>query len=166
MAISFGSGAVKPYVGGKEVQEAYVGGQLVYRAAPPIYYAFLGTENDYVLADWCTLSSVASAIVKDAGVYRIALSKTTNDNGKIFLGDAKAKFLKFTAKRVPSNGTISITYTVDGKTSSVGVAGTTTTGYNLVSYELPANATNVIISVGYPYTGIVAYFDAIRFETE
>ena len=35
MAISFGSNGVKPYVGGSEIQEAYVGSQLVYRNEVP-----------------------------------------------------------------------------------------------------------------------------------
>ena len=38
MGISFGSASKKPYVGSKEVQEAYVGSQLVYRAVPPSVY--------------------------------------------------------------------------------------------------------------------------------
>lgn len=49
MGISFGIKTIKPYVGGKEVQEAYVGSQLVYRATPPYVYFFHGTENDYIL---------------------------------------------------------------------------------------------------------------------
>lgn len=35
MGISFGSKSVKPYVGGKEVTEAYVGSQLVYKNEVP-----------------------------------------------------------------------------------------------------------------------------------
>ena len=74
MSISKGGQSVKPYVGSKEVQEAYVGSQLVYRATPPYVYAFLGTQNSYMLADWCTLSSSGAAIVKEGNNFRIALS--------------------------------------------------------------------------------------------
>lgn len=49
MSISKGGQSVKPYVGSKEVKEAYVGSQLVYRATPPYLYFFLGRENDYIL---------------------------------------------------------------------------------------------------------------------
>ena len=73
MGISFGSTGIKPYVGSKEVQEAYVGSQLVYQNAPPYVYAFLGTSNDYVLADWCTLTKNAT-VQKYNGVYKISIA--------------------------------------------------------------------------------------------
>ena len=38
MGISFGSTGIKPYVGSKEVQEAYVGNKLVYSANPDSTY--------------------------------------------------------------------------------------------------------------------------------
>lgn len=38
MGISFGSVGKKPYVGSKEVQEAYVGNQLVYQSMPDTTY--------------------------------------------------------------------------------------------------------------------------------
>lgn len=74
MGISLGSSSKKPYVGSKEVQEAYVGSQLVYRATPPYVYAFLGGQNDYMLASWCTLSAKGATIVKEGTNFRIALS--------------------------------------------------------------------------------------------
>ena len=72
MGISFGSMSKKPYVGSKEVQEAYVGSQLVYQATYPYKYAFLGTANNYMLADWCTIGQ-SVAITKYNEIYRIAL---------------------------------------------------------------------------------------------
>lgn len=75
MSISFGSTGIKPYVGSKEVQEAYVGSQLVYRAAPPYKYYFLGAENDYILDNSViSLSDQRAAIAKDGGIYRIVLT--------------------------------------------------------------------------------------------
>lgn len=72
MGISLGSSSKKPYVGGKEVQEAYVGSQLVYQNGPAFVYAFLGAANDYVLADWCTLTKNAT-VQQYNGVYKISI---------------------------------------------------------------------------------------------
>lgn len=72
MGISLGSSSKKPYVGSKEVQEAYVGSQLVYQAGPKYVYAFLGTANDYILASWCTLTKYAT-VQKYNGVYKISI---------------------------------------------------------------------------------------------
>ena len=72
MGISFGSVNKKPYVGSKEVQEAYVGNQLVYQNGPAFVYAFLGGANNYELADWCTLTKFAT-VQKYNGVYKISI---------------------------------------------------------------------------------------------
>ena len=69
MSISFGSTGIKPYVGSKEVQEAYVGSQLVYRASLPSNYMFLGTENDYYKSDNVQL-------VKQADIAKLPVSFT------------------------------------------------------------------------------------------
>ena len=45
MGISFGSASKKPYVGSKEVQEAYVGSQLVYKGKPNPVTLFDGTVS-------------------------------------------------------------------------------------------------------------------------
>lgn len=79
MGISFGSTGIKPYVGSKEVKEAYVGSQLVYRATPPYLYFFLGGENDYILN---SVDLRGNTIAKPAGsnVFNIVNSyKLTND---------------------------------------------------------------------------------------
>lgn len=47
MAISIGSTNAKPYVGSKEVKEAYVGSTLVYSAGPVNPVIFQGTEINY-----------------------------------------------------------------------------------------------------------------------
>lgn len=89
MSISFGSASKKPYVGSKEVQEAYVGNQLVYRATPPYVYAFLGTENDYLIQPWCQLTQYAS-VTNYNNVYAISItsgSGSTRGNINISLTD-------------------------------------------------------------------------------
>lgn len=77
MGISFGSVGKKPYVGSKAVTEAYVGNQLVYKAKYPYKYAFLGGEQNYMLADWCTIGQQV-AITKYNNIFRIALPYTND----------------------------------------------------------------------------------------
>lgn len=91
MGISFGSTGIKPYVGSKEVQEAYVGSQLVYRAVPPYLYRFLGSENDYILDGELNNASV----VKVKGKYRISLEKAASNF--IFKTDKTFNTLTFMA---------------------------------------------------------------------
>lgn len=45
MGISFGSTGIKPYVGSKEVKEAYVGSQLVYKGKPNPVTLFNGAVS-------------------------------------------------------------------------------------------------------------------------
>lgn len=77
MGISFGNKAIKPYVGSKEVQEAYVGDQLVYRAKSPYIYYFLGGETDYVLNDIDLGNRAAITKPNYSNNYKIALTPTT-----------------------------------------------------------------------------------------
>lgn len=99
MPISIGSTNVKPYVGGKEVKEAYVGSQLVYSAAPPYNYYFVGEENKYFISPNVVLPPNNATIAKKNGTgnYMIAISKEYNriklNNVSGFLGWK----LKFTA---------------------------------------------------------------------
>ena len=94
MGISFGSTGIKPYVGSKEVQEAYVGSQLVYRAVPPAVYKFLGTETDYIIDG--TLTGGAT-VKKDQNVYRI----TMGSRGGVFICTTeKGMDLKFLTRNV------------------------------------------------------------------
>ena len=94
MSISFGSASKKPYVGSKEVQEAYVGSQLVYRATPPAVYKFLGTETDYIIAG--TLTGGA-AVAKDQNVFRIALG---TQGGVFICTTEKGMDLKFLTRNI------------------------------------------------------------------
>lgn len=165
MGISFGSVSKKPYVGSKEVTEAYVGTKKVYSAAPPIYYGFLGAENDYVIAEWCQLVQGA-AIAKDQGIYRIGLSRTGQGSGIVSLGAPKAQKLKFTARLVSTLANVGIVYKVGGVEKSYGVTGLNTQNFTLVDFTLPENTTEVKITCGSAYNLLGVYIDAIRFETE
>ena len=110
MAISFGSGAVKPYVGGSEIQEAYVGSQLVYRAKSPYTYRFLGTENNYVI-DGTLLTG--AAVTKEDGIYRIAFGY----QGAFDFANVKGQSLKFTGKSLTGEQTVQIRGYKSGSTS-------------------------------------------------
>lgn len=174
MSISKGGQSVKPYVGSKEVKEAYVGSQKVYTAAPPVYYGFLGAENDYVKADWCQLTTRAN-IVKESGVYRIAINSTDYDSsfrGVVTITDIKTNKLKFIAKR---GGTESDNKTTvyfkrsvsDSDIISSRVINAPSGNYSLFSFDVP-QGTNIIQIIG-PSSRYVLeniYLDEIRFETE
>ena len=84
MGISFGSTSKKPYVGSKEVKEAYVGSQLVYRAKPPYKYYFLGGEESYFI-DNSVISWVGSLtnITKYQNKFRIACDTSSGGYGQI-----------------------------------------------------------------------------------
>ena len=84
MSISKGGQSVKPYVGSKEVKEAYVGSQLVYRAIPPYYYYFMGTPNDYILNKIELVTN--SAVTKTGGYENYVLKMTTTKSGAIGTG--------------------------------------------------------------------------------
>jgi hypothetical protein len=78
MGISKGGQSLKPYVGSKEVAEAYVGSQLVYKAGLPYYYYFLGAETTYYISNNCQLAYYAS-VTKPAWAttYKIAIGAST-----------------------------------------------------------------------------------------
>lgn len=82
MPITIGATNIKPYVGGKEVQEAYVGSQLVYINAKPFNGVFFDSTTRFVLEGY-TLSPSSS--IKDYpqtnthdGGYFIGLSSGTS----------------------------------------------------------------------------------------
>lgn len=104
MAISFGSGAVKPYVGGSEIQEAYVGSQLVYQSKPPYTYVFLGGESKYYLADYASLQN-GCAIAKESGVYRLSYPAKTSDIAEINITQINGTHLKFIYKMASASST-------------------------------------------------------------
>lgn len=157
MGISVGSGSVKPYVGGTEIKEAYVGSELVYQSKLPYVYYFLGAENDYVLNPDCALTRYA-AIVKntDEGVYNLVITyNLTSDVGGVItisnLGDYAGKQFAFTYKfdelatstytgtarvRFYNNNSLLTTQTISGRSSDV---------RTLFSYVIPANCNKIII---------------------
>ena len=104
MGISFGSTGIKPYVGGKEVQEAYVGSQLVYSAAPPYNYYFVGGETKYYISPNVVLPTSNATIAKKNGTgnYMIAISEGYNRLKLVDVSRFLGWKLKFTAS---TNGT-------------------------------------------------------------
>ena len=167
MGISFGSKSVKPYVGGKEVKEAYVGSQLVYQATYPYKYAFLGTANNYMLADWCTIGQ-SVAITKYNEIYRIALpyvSDPTSAANWVDLTNIDPtlyKKLKFTA----------IAQKIDSRNRQVnfakGNALIRSSTYNFadavektIELDIPAETTRILL-IGAQLSA--TYLDAIRIE--
>ena len=99
MGISFGSTGIKPYVGSKEVQEAYVGSQLVYSAAPPYNYYFVGEETKYYISPNVVLPTQNATIGKKNGTgnYMIVNSKDHNYIKLIDVSRFLGWKLKFTA---------------------------------------------------------------------
>ena len=117
MPISIGSTNVKPYVGNKEVKEAYVGSTLVYSAGPGSNYAFLGTADGYYLADWCTYKN--AVIEQENGIYKMRLNPTKSGRGQISLdisGQNKYTILKFTGK-CSGGDSLVLKMSVDGGTA-------------------------------------------------
>lgn len=167
MGISFGSKTIKPYVGGKEVQEAYVGSQLVYKASYPYKYAFLGTANDYMLADWCTIGQKV-AIAKWLDIFRITLPHVGNPDANDSLvrltniDTTKYKVLKFTAfvqKPTNSNSTVSF---IKGATQlSFQYYNFPNTTEKALSYNIPDGTTEIRLKTG---QSLILYLDAIRIE--
>lgn len=166
MSISKGGQSVKPYVGSKEVKEAYVGTQKVYSAAPPIYYGFLGSANDYVKADWVVLSPSYAAIVKDQGIYRIAL--TSPGVGTIKLNSILGTFIKFSFRSNGAHGgEVGVIQFFKGtsKIKQEYIGTNDENNYFLKSYEIPAGTDNIMI---YPqtYLRVTGYVDQLRYENE
>ena len=163
MGISFGSKSVKPYVGSKEVTEAYVGSQLVYKAQKlPYHYVYLGTENEYFISPLVTLGAGA-AITKPswATTYKLALSSVTGNEIKINIDpDFVGQFFKFLCRSKSYQGNFYIrVYDSD-------------THYRLqTDYEIGQSETlksTVKINANDKFLSIRTqsdiYFDAMRFE--
>lgn len=139
MGISLGSSSKKPYVGSKEVQEAYVGSTLVYSAGPGSNYAFLGTADGYYLADWCTYADTVISQVD--GVYKMTINKR---NGTITLdisGQNKYTILKFTGK-CSGGSSLVLKISVDGGTAQ---DITLTKSEKEFSVAVKANAQSILI---------------------
>lgn len=164
MSISFGSVSKKPYVGSKEVTEAYVGSQLVYRAGLPNYYYFLGGTEKYQISDNCLLQDGAT-IAKPSGVTNFMLSiKAQNRirlNGIDLFAGYSLKFTTCARGGYNSNKAQVIFYTAGG-----GIKSYTNFDYyaapTLVSIPVPSGAVYAIfrpISAKETF-----YFDMVRCE--
>ena len=163
MAISFGNGAVKPYVGSSEIQEAYVGSQLVYKAQKlPYHYVYLGTENEYFISPLVTLGTGA-AITKPswATTYKIALSSATGNEVKINIdADFVGQFFRFLCRSSSYSGSFTI------KIYDSATHARVSTDYEVGQSEvlkstLKINANDKFISIR---AQSQMYFDAMRFE--
>lgn len=164
MGISFGSTGIKPYVGSKEVKEAYVGSQLVYRAGLPYYYYFLGGTEKYQISDNCLLQDGAT-IAKPSGVTNFMLSiKAQNRirlNGINSFAGYSLKFTTCAREGYDTNKAQVIFYTAGG-----GIASYTNFNYyaapTLVSIPIPSNAVYAILKPN--GSNETFYFDMVRCE--
>lgn len=164
MGISLGSSSKKPYVGSKEVQEAYVGSQLVYKAVPPYVYGFLGRENDYIKADWVTLGDRVG-ISKYDNIYRINFGR----NSSITIDLTEKKGSKINVA-IANSGYTGNTSTLSGSfydakgnyvgyflPSSVYI----TTSFTSYNKAIPSKATKLVISANFESSTTNWYADMI-----
>lgn len=164
MGISFGSASKKPYVGNKEVTEAYVGSQLVYKAQKlPYHYVYLGAENAYYISDLVTLGTGA-AITKPAGAttYKLALSGTAGNSIKINLDpDFVRQRFKFLARGATNGVSINVKfYNSSGLGAESSFNLTTQETLKVTKFVVPAETYIEINATGQ------VYFDAMRFEAD
>lgn len=167
MSISKGGQSVKPYVGSKEVKEAYVGSQLVYRAVPPVYYAFLGSENSYELAPWASIAPSNTTIVKDGGIYRVQITGAGGGiagSGFLSLNEIKAPVLRFTRKNY---GLLDIVGITNNGQRILKNYGAYVTGWSLETVTIPADIVGIKFQKSAD-AGITSpvYLDAVRLENE
>lgn len=176
MSISKGGQSVKPYVGSKEVKEAYVGSQLVYRATPPYLYFFLGRENDYILN---SVDLRGNAIVKPDGsnIFNIAnrYALTNDQYGYVDvtnLGQYVGRVITSIIKPYGgmANQQAKLCFRFYGAGSSIisqdfkypkfG------SDYTTYSYQIPNGALKLSIITMTASTSWLAYIDTIRLEPE
>lgn len=176
MSISKGSQSVKPYVGSKEVKEAYVGNQLVYRATPPYVYFFLGGENDYILNN---VDLMENTVAKPAGsnVFNIANRYTlTGDkygyvnvtNLSEYVGRNITMIIKPVGGMSGNEATLIFRFygagnAIVGQQYAYPKFGS---DYATYTYAIPNNATKLSIIAGSSSTSWIAYIDTIRLEPE
>ena len=161
MGISFGSTGIKPYVGSKEVQEAYVGSQLVYKSGPPDNWIFIGEETSYFLSSDSELLT-GTAIVKEGGIYRVSLAQKSTNGLKI--NTLKPGKLKFTAKGRGLNS--ARTGYVQWRNASGNPTGSTSFISGNDKYELQTLSplSNAVSCVIFSDAQSPIYIDSIRFE--
>lgn len=168
MGISFGSTGIKPYVGSKEVKEAYVGSQLVYKSGLPYNYYFLGGENDYFINDNVQLL-VNTNITKPAGksTYKIASYYSNSQSGYFDLKNVEQFVgwkLKFTYcgennKTLKTNVDCRQTDFTFISRSELTITSMTEQSYSIT---VPANCGFIRFAMGGQFG--TRYFDNIRFE--
>ena len=162
MGISLGSSSKKPYVGSKEVKEAYVGSQLVYRATPPYVYEFLGAENDYYISDKVELTSKVS-ITKFRGIYRLAATILA----QLWIREVRGTTFAFQAYYASSSIPAKILITQYSGNSSIKQDTITiraTGDFTLYSLALLSNATQIKIQFQSAESGKTLYLDSVRYE--
>ena len=163
MSISKGGQSVKPYVGSKEVKEAYVGSQLVYKAQKlPYNYVYLGNENDYLISPLVVLGT-GTTITKPswATTYKLGLGGLVGNEIKINITpDFVGNFFKFLCRSASYNGSFYIRI-YDSNTHyriqsdfEVGQSET-------LKITVKINANDKFISIS---SQSQIYFDAMRFE--
>ena len=163
MGISFGSASKKPYVGSKEVQEAYVGSQLVYKAEKlPYNYVYLGTENGHFISPLVVLGK-GTTITKPswATTYKLGLGALVGNEIKINItADFVGNHFKFLCRSASKTGSFYVRiYDSDAhyRVQSDFEAGQSET----LKTTLKINASDKFISIS---TVSQIYFDAMRFE--
>lgn len=163
MGISFGSTGIKPYVGSKEVQEAYVGSQLVYKAEKlPYNYVFLGTENEYLISPLVVLGTGATITKPSwATTFKLDLNYVTGNEIKINITpDFVGNNFKFLCRSSSYTGNFYIRFydsNTHYRTQSDFEVGQSET----LKTTLKINANDKFISIR---AQSQIYFDAMRFE--
>ena len=165
MGISFGSKSVKPYVGGKEVAEAYVGNQLIYQNKPPYTYVFLGGKSQYYLADYASVEN-GITFQKESDIYRVVFPKGTSGVPHMYINQVNGNRLKFIYKPESYSGTSTLAVYGNSSTTVWSQLKVITLGvndYTLASVNIPSQYTQVRIELsGY----VRCFVDDIRYETE
>lgn len=166
MGISFGSTGIKPYAGSKEVAEAYVGSQLVYKAQKlPYHYYFLGLEDDYLISPNCELIS-GSSITKPSGAntFRIAIGGTGSTSTIRLNIDSSVVGLTL---KLNAYSTANTTLRVNYKTASGSLLKYSTenirTQDSLIVADTKITSNTAYIEIVQEYRPAI-YLDAIRVE--
>lgn len=174
MSISKGGQSVKPYVGSKEVQEAYVGNQLVYRAVLPYNYFFLGGKTDYVLNDCNLTLNAAVAKPNYANTFKIALSPTPSETAYIEvtnLANYNGREFQLTARVNNAASLVPKNFLIQFRTNSSSIIEQqitfNATDETLNSFTIPAGTTRAWIMMrNVSASGRIGYLDNIRVMIE